>query len=107
MISGWINALWTFQGIELTDELRMVFSAFVQLNPLLKFFGHVHIGVNSFNRALVHTCIAVYASFRIDVKPIGKFMKGVYGTNSHTCGVFAVHAFLSYDIGHGEVSWDL
>ena len=40
MISGWINALWTFQGIELTDELRMVFSAFVQLNPLLKFLDN-------------------------------------------------------------------
>ena len=75
----------------------------VFFEPIHIFFGDRHVGKDRFDRAFGQTGVAVDAGVGVDQEAVGRFVKGLDGTDGGAVGILAVDARGGDDIGHDIV----
>jgi hypothetical protein len=66
-------------------------------------FGHAHVREDSFDRALRHAGIAIYARVGVDQQPIRQLVKSLDRTNGGAISVLAVNTWFRDDICHDSL----
>jgi len=93
----------TVKGRDLCADDRVIFSLFINFEPIQIFFRYRHIGENGFDRAFRDACIAIDTAIGVDEQSVRKLVECLNWADGGTVRIFTIKARLSNYIGHGNM----